>query len=894
MKKLLLFLFAGFYLFNGVTAGGTTGKLTGVVIDASSGEPLPFVNISIEGTNIGGASDIEGAYVILNIPPGRYSIKAQYIGYKSQIIENVSISIDMTTRLNIELSESSVELGEVVVQAVMGGLQKDITSSQALVSSEDIRNLPVAEIDDILQIQAGVTKDAGGNLHIRGGRTNEISYQLNGISITDAYDNSRGIEIDNSSIQELQVISGTFNAEFGNALSGVINTVTKEGGSRYNGNIEVYSGDYISNRTALFSNIENFDPVANHNIQGSLSGPIPLTNNSLRFFGNLRYTYDDGYLYGQRQFTTAGTPGDMEFVAMNYSKRLIGITNLSWFASPRFKFNLEGLFSDEEFKDYNHDFKLNPDGDVKKFTNSISTTFTLTHTFSSTSFYTLKGSYFKRVFDEYLYENPLDSRYLHPDSLNRVLYAFYDAGTNNHFFNRQTETFAAKLDYSSQLHENHLIKLGGEFKSHKLQFDDFYLEPKSENGKQIEPFEPSVPGEFSPNRDKYENNPIDATAYIQDKIEFENVIINLGLRLDYFDSRGNVLVDPADPNIYAPLRSELESLSIAQREPFFYKKAKPKWQVSPRFGIAYPVSTTGVIHFSYGHFLQIPPYQFLFNGGEYKVPNTGSAYGPYGNPDIEPQKTIMYEIGLRQEFFDQYLIDVTLFYRDIRDWITAGPIISTINNVSYSIYTNKDYSNVKGITLNLKKNLSGYFAVDINYTYQVAEGSNSTPEDEFFAQLGNNEPTLFLLPLDWDQRHLLNASLFIGEADWGISFLARYGTGLPYTPSVTQFTADRGLTSGFQRNVSRRPDQFNLDLRLHKSFELIGDTRLTAFLRVFNLLDSDLITNVFPDTGDPEFTTEGQNVGEDANRPNTVNEYLTRPWNYGAPRNIQFGINFEF
>ena len=251
----------------------------------------------------------------------------------------------------------------------------------------------------------------------------------------------------------------------------------------------------------------------------------------------------------------------------------------------------------------------------------------------------------------------------------------------------------------------------------------------------------------------------------------------------------------------------------------------------------------------------------------------------------------MYEIGFRQEFLNDYLIDVTGFYRDIRDWIQAGPIIETRNLVTYSIFTNKDYANVKGITLTLNKRMSNYFAFDINYTFQVAEGSNSTPEEDFDAVENNDEPSLFLIPMDWDQNHLLNASIYTSFDNWGISLLARYGTGLPYTPTVTQFTADRGITSGLIKNSRRRPNQFTLDLKIDKTFNLIG-LDITAFLRIFNLLDNRIPIRVFGDTGQPDFTTE--TVGESASRPNTVEEFRRFPDHYGEPRNVQFGFELSF
>jgi len=424
-------------------------------------------------------------------------------------------------------------------------------------------------------------------------------------------------------------------------------------------------------------------------------------------------------------------------------------------------------------------------------------------------------------------------------------------------------------------------------------FDDFNLEPLRINNVEADPFQPAVPNLDGTNRTRYEAHPYEISAYLQDKIEFDDVIINIGLRFDYFDARGKVLVDPTDPNIFLPLRVDLRSLSVAEREPYFYKDAEPKNQISPRFGIAYPISANGVVHFSYGNFLQIPTFQYSYNNGQYKVGETGGPFGVYGNPDLKAQRTTMYEIGFRQEFFESLVADVTGFYRDIRNWITASAFFTTINGVAYSKYINKDYSNVKGITLTLSKRFTDNFSFDLNYTYTVAEGSNSSPEDEYFAQTGNNEPALFLTALDWDQRHLLNFNIYVGGIDWGSSLIARYGTGLPYTPSITQYTSDRGISSGLQENSRRRPAQFTLDLKLNKIFDVVR-IQVNTFLYVFNLLDNRTVVNVFGDTGKADYTTEGQNIGDDPNRPNTVAEYLRYPYNYGAPREVQLGLEFSF
>ncbi len=893
MKRIVLWTFLLMALVFQNLMAGTTGKIAGKITDKSTGEALIGVNVFLDGTVFGATTDVDGNFIILNIPPGKYTLLAQYLGYHDIRLENVRISIDLTTKLDLQMAEAALELGEVIeVDASREMVQKDITSSQASVSAEDIEALPVAEMTDVLQLQAGVTRDAGGGFHIRGGRSNEIAYWVNGVSITDVFDNSQGIEVDNSSVQELQVISGTFNAEYGNAMSGIINTVTKEGGNEFHGSFQAYSGDHLSNFTEYFTAIDRFNPLTDYNLRASLSGPVPFTGKKVKFFVNGRYNYNDGYLYGLRKFSTTGDTLDGAVTAMNWRKKYTGQAKLTYWPANTVKVNAELLYSKQDYQDYDHSYKWEPDGNLFKFSTSYNSWLQLTHTVSSQTFYTVNLAYFDKNFHEYLYKNPYDPRYVYSDTLQPIAYAFRTAGTNNHRFERNTKTLSLKFDFTTQLTQNHLVKLGMEGRSHRLTLDDYSLTARRENGQIVSPYQPEIPADTSAIRTKYDREPVEFSAYIQDKIEYNDMIINIGLRFDYFDSRGQVLVDPSDPNIYNPLRPGLVGLSYAEREPYFYKDAKPKYQLSPRLGLAYPISSQGVIHFSYGHFLQIPSFVYLYNAGGYKVPETGQFYGPYGNPDLEAQKTVMYELGLQQEIFTDFKIDVTGFYRDVRDWITSGPMIPTRNGVSYSKYINKDYANVKGITLVLKKRYSNHYSFDVSYTYQVAEGSNSSPEEEFYSQRSNNEPTLYLLPLDWDQRHLLNASFYVGTDTWGSSLLARLGSGLPYTPSITQYTADRGITWGLQKNSRRRPYQFTLDLKLHKNWRLAGFHFIT-FLRVFNLLDSKNAVNVFGDTGKPNFTTE--HVPDDlTQRPNTVAEYRRFPWNYGEPRRVQFGLEWTF
>ena len=297
MKKLFLFLLIIPYLvFTGIT-----GKISGRVIDAKTREPTPSVNIVIEGTSLGTATHIDGFYVINNVTPGVYTLVVSAIGYEKKIIKNVKVSADFTTKVNIELNEEAVELQTIVVEAQSPLIREDLTSTQATIDASQIEALPVESIHQILSLQAGITQGVGGELHIRGGRTNEIAYAVNGVTISNPFDNSPMVEIATNAVQEISVVSGTFNAEYGNALSGVVNTITKEGKNEYRGHISFYTGDFLSTRKNIFFNVDDVNPLSNNVTELTFSGPIPFLNNKLNFFLSARNEDNKGWLFGVRE-----------------------------------------------------------------------------------------------------------------------------------------------------------------------------------------------------------------------------------------------------------------------------------------------------------------------------------------------------------------------------------------------------------------------------------------------------------------------------------------------------------------------------------------------------------------------------------------------------------------
>ena len=922
---------------------GTTGKIMGDVTDSDTGEPLVGVNVMVEGTDLGAATNEEGHYVILNIPPGTYDVTASYIGYQTKTITDVKVQIDLTTTLDFELSSQALSGEEVTVTAERDLVQKDRTSSEVRISSEEITETPVQEVNDLIETKAGVTKDAGGGIHIRGGRGSEVVYMVDGIPITDAYDRSTGVEVEKGSIQELQMVTGTFNAEYGQAMSGIINIVTKSGGRNLHGNITAYAGDYYSTDD-LYFNLGNVRPVTNRNLQASLSGPIPFTANKLTFYSNARYFYSDGYLYGANYFSPQGahvidtlstgstqltqydapwfekdtlSDGEVEVfdtgvrdssaTPMNWEEKYSFQGKLTFKPTTNLSFDVNLLANRRDYQSYDHYYRLNPEGDVLQFDEGYTGTFSMTHTLSERTFYEIKGSAFLSEYQEYLYEDPLSPKYVHPDSSFVPQYSFAGPFTNPHHFQRQTVTYLGAFDITSQLGNRHELKSGLEYKSHELYLEDFNIVPaRDSEGQIIEPFQPMIPEETSTAYHEYSHNPMEFAAYIQDKIEYPNMIINLGVRFDYFDSRGRKPVSSMNPNVYLPFNDTLyangeaynvdpDEVSLEERKEVWYEDVEPEYQVSPRLGIAFPITDRGVIHFSYGHFLQIPSFQYLYSNPGWKVSTSSGIQGPFGNPGLNSQKTVMYEIGLQQQLTNYLNFDITGYYRDIRDWVSVGPPKTTyLAGVSWTEYVNRDYANVRGVSVVVNRRIQNHIGFNIDYTLQIAEGTNSDPLAEYYALQNNESPVQNITPLNWDQRHTLNVSLLFGGPGWTLSLLGQYGSGYPYTPYINVATrSGRNVATQLPDNSRRKPDTYNLDMRASKNFD-IGGNQLSLFLRVFNLLDLRNATNVYSDTGEPDYTTTAENVNPDPERNNTVREYLQNPTFYSAPREIQWGIEYNF
>jgi outer membrane receptor protein involved in Fe transport len=275
---------------------GTTGKIAGQVVDQATGDPLPGCNILVDGTILGAASDLDGNYYILNIPPGTYTLRFMMIGYGQLRVTDVEVMVDFTTNIDAELSVEVMKGQEVTVVAERPMIQKDLTSTTAVVGADEMESLPVTEVGEVLAMQAGFVDGS-----LRGGRRGEVMYMIDGVPMTDSYDRASTVDVNTSMVQELQVISGAFNAEYGQAMSGIVNITTKQGSDDFGGHVETYIGDHISSHSNIFPRVNRVEPFGINNVELGIHGPI--VPGKLYYYLNARHIYYDGYHKGQNRYT---------------------------------------------------------------------------------------------------------------------------------------------------------------------------------------------------------------------------------------------------------------------------------------------------------------------------------------------------------------------------------------------------------------------------------------------------------------------------------------------------------------------------------------------------------------------------------------------------------------
>lgn len=877
------------------TAQAQYGKIRGIITDSNTGETIIGGSVLIEGTTKGAATNLDGEYIILAVSPGTVSLRVSYIGYNTTVIEDVRINIDLTTEINVQLTPETLEGEEVVVVAQRDLVRKDVTASLSSVGAEEIEAIPVENFGEVVELQAGVVDG-----HFRGGRTGEVGYWVDGVPVTDAYDGSLSAGVENSSVQEVQVVTGAFNAEYGQAMSGIVNIVTKDGGDEFSGSVNTFSGDYYSTRDNLFNNIDDFDPVAVRNLEASIGGPI--IKEKLSFFGSVRYFGNDGWFYGRQVFDrndvglnslgqialldTTGS-GNGEFVSMNPYEKINGQLKLTWNVAKGFRIAANGIYGTEDSKSgYDHTNKFFPSFARDQFTTNRSFYVKATHLLTNSTFYDLSFSNTYKKFESYAFEDPFDSRYLPNDyagiRASNVISSFRIGGTDNGRYERETNTYILKLDLNSQVDNQNQFKLGAEYRFHNLREESLTSIVIDENSGVVALFD----------NGSYDVKPIEFSAYIQDKVEIGSLIINAGVRFDYFDANFRVFKDPTDPSVvFEEQRSSDESL--------VFSDSKANFKFSPRLGIAFPVSENGVVHFSYGHFFQIPNFSLLYQNPYFRLNSGGSGLiGLLGNANLKPQKTVNGELGYKQELSSRSAIEITAFFRDIRNLAGTATDAIAVQGTSarYGIIRNSDFGFIKGVVLAFDQSFGKNIFMSADYTFQIAEGNASDPSQAYNAAAAKTQLEKIIVPLDWDQLHTLNITgSYRTSTGWGAAAIFTSGSGFPYTPDFSSVTTSITPPSEISLNSSRRPFIYNLDINVTKDIEFSGSQSIQLYAKIDNLIDRGNERGIFGDTGRATYSLyKNEEAKTFFGDQFYLDQNYIRPDFYNEPRRMVLGFRYRF
>ncbi len=513
-------------------------------------------------------------------------------------------------------------------------------------------------------------------------------------------------------------------------------------------------------------------------------------------------------------------------MALGYTREWSGVLKVTNTSLANNKLSYQALVNDVEGRRNNFAFRLNPDGLSKQKTFAIVHGLDWTHTASPTTYMdlSLRQNYLR--YSDRAYHNVYDSGY--DDAGPPIQDSSYEVGAfiQGVEFTRYvqtTNTFLVKGSVVSQVRKDHQIKVGTEVSWPEVSFGaPGYLTYTTVDGEQRlvrhdnEP--PDYPGVVS-------YHPFTAALYAQDQIEWTDLTLRAGVRFEFFDSRAKVPSDLANP-----------ANSIAGAPPSTLVSATQKAVLAPRLGVAYPITDRAAVHFAYGHFYQFPPIGTIFDNANYAVLSRlqagGISYGVLGNPDVKPEKTVQYEFGYKHAVTDDIGVDVTTFYKDIRD-LLGVEFITTYSDAEYARLTNVDFGSVVGFTVTLDDRKLGPASVAVDYTWQLAQGNSSDPRETATRAEAGEDPRPRQVPFNWDQRHTVNMTVSLAEPEvYAASAVVRVASGQPYTPIL-----EAGFGGGLDANSGRKPAGVVIDLRGEKYLKA-GRVNVSLFGRVFNLLDT--------------------------------------------------------
>lgn len=842
-RILLIFCLWGGLQFESPLWGGTMGILDGVARDKASRQPLVGVNIQFVGTAYGTTTDETGYFKVNAIRAGVYSVKFSLVGYTAVVVEKVVIPPDLRTRLDIELEQTAIELEAVEVRYARPLIQKEYPVTAYSISEIKLEKLPVSAYQEILALQPGTTIE--GN--VRGGKSNEVKFLIDGLPVQDVIAGGLATDLPKSSIAGLTVYTGGFEAEHGNALSGVVNVITKSGGEHHDINIRVERDGWIPSTV-------NRQQDRSSQIEISAGGP--LLNKEVTYFSANMFSMSDTRWWQDFQM----------FFSSPVQQEFSGFSKVEWAPSVTMKAGLQGIYSIRKWHDYEFSWRFNLDGLPRRSRDSYRVALIVSNAVSDRSSYSVSFStFYQRA---RVGEGGGGTQQLQPYEYDFYL-RYVIGGNRNWWADSRQLMYTLKGDFSTQLGSDHLLKAGIEFNQYDIFSDLVKFEPqKTYFGK------PILGAPLLNYSNRYNYFPRSGSIFLQDNFDLarDGTSFTAGIRWDFLDptaQRPVVEFIPVRPNEYD------------QRITGF-TRSKFKQQLSPRFGVAVPVDPSTFFFVNLGRYFQFPLFDYLYSGINPAQLRQGTRNVLTGNPDLEPERTLAWEIGIRRTLDDHMLVSVTYFKKDFENQIDTKTLIpfdsKAAGDFGFASYVNNASANASGFEFVVSRERDERLSGSISYSYMVTEGVSGYADQTLnYAQWGFPlAPKPF--PLSWDQKHTfkLDADALLW---WGIqtNVIVLYNSPRPYSlyPTRDGFTPiDPSYT--FIPNNARMSDVLLVNLKVSKRFdpELLAHSRLTVYADVRNLLNKKNVRWM---------DSNGRIGGE-----------LGDPSAYYDPRRVRIGLRYEF
>lgn len=755
--------------------GSTYGKLQGVVYDQDTKEPIPYADVVLKNSGIGTASLEDGHFYILNVPSGIYNVEVSCIGYQTKIIELVDVDIDRTTRLVVELEQAAIEIAPVTVTSKTPVVQKDYVGTTYIIRPTEFSFMQIDYTSDIIAIQPSVAHTES-TLHVRGGRATEVLYMIDNVSIIDPQTGEPAIALSKGVIDKVIFLPGGFDVEYGRAMSGVINLITEHPSNKL--------------KAKVFGKTEEFMPsyynFGYQNAQAAVHLPA-----SSRFKGlislDIMHTDD----WDPRLFKLPHKQRDDYSV---YGK---------WFCQPSgwVNFALSGVMSRIQFDryapgkwrtirdNYRSDWRkgnlqainVNVIPDSRKlFTITLSRLFTQkTYGVRELESYSLFEDFIFRP-----YTTLTKFHYDHRNPWGVWTSQWYTYGTYGSHQEKSTEVIKSAIHATAQIHKYHEVQVGAEYSYQDFQNFTFVL---------------SNADTANPIADDYRHHPTEYAVYIQDKIDFRGLYAKIGNRLDYFNS-------------------DIEGVAS-------------KMIISPRIGVSFMVTEEFLFRINIGKYTQPPLYDHMYSYYRVKQQHPYLELSPIGSPDLRPEETMSYEIGLQGEIRKNILGTFTAFYKDIKNLVGTRYVPAVPEN--YIQYINVEFANVKGIEA-IFEYTGSQAVLKLSYTLSWAYGSSSYAEEIYYRYYAENPDTSFIppveeYPLSFDQRHriFLQGQVFL-PFNTAAHLLCYFGNGFSYEEPGPEGNLKERLISYF-------PFQKQVDCMISKQLQ-IGNLNLCVQAEIINVL----------------------------------------------------------